>query len=163
MMVAIVAAMDRRRLIGAGNRLPWHLPADLRHFKALTLGKPIIMGRRTWDSLGRPLPGRQNVVITRNRAFPGVGCTVVHDLDESLEVSAGHPEVMIISGATLYREALPLARRMYLTLIDADYEGDTWFPEYPAEEWAEVSGQAFPAGPETPAYRFVVLERVSAV
>lgn len=160
MRLSLIAAMDRNRLIGAGNGLPWHLPADLAHFKRLTVGKPIVMGRRTFESIGRPLPQRENIVVSRNPDFMAEGCTVVHGLLEAIEAARGVAEVMIIGGASLYVEALPLAGRMYLTLIDAEFEGDTWFPAYDPQQWREVASESRAADDANPyALRFVTLDR----
>ncbi len=160
-VVALVAAMDQGRLIGRGGRLPWHLPADLRHFKRLTLGKPIVMGRRTWESLGRPLPGRENIVVSTTLGADEPGCVVVRSLDQALAAGSRHPEVMVIGGAALYAQSLPLAARMYLTLVDGRFEGDTFFPRYDPEAWRETAAEARPADGENPhPCRFVTLERV---
>lgn len=140
--VTLVVAMGRNRVIGHDGGMPWHLPADLAHFKSVTMGKPIIMGRRTYESIGRALPGRENVVITRNAAFEAEGCTVVHSLEEALAEREG--ELMVIGGGQLYREALPLATRIHLTEIDAAPEGDTTFPAL-GEAWREVSREQRPA------------------
>jgi len=160
MLIAIVAAMDRQRLIGDGDRLPWRLPADMRRFRALTMGKPIIMGRRTHASIGKALPGRRNIVLSRNRGYRAPGCEVVADLAQGLLCCADAPELMIIGGAQLYSEALPRAQRMYLTLLDGSFEGDTWFPEYDRNQWREIHRENFSAGADAPcAYSFVDLER----
>ncbi len=159
-ILSIIVAIARNRVIGRGNRLPWHLPADLRHFKQTTMGHPIIMGRKTYESIGRPLPGRQNIVITRNRNFRAEGCLVVHSLQEALAAVPDAEEVFIIGGASLYREALPLADRIYLTLVDAEVEGDTVFPELDASEWQEVRRETFAPDEKNPfGYAFVELVR----
>ena len=138
MLIAIVAAMDRNRLIGDGDRLPWRLPADMRRFRALTMGKPIIMGRRTHESIGAVLPGRRNIVLSRDPAFRAPGCDVYPDLDAALADCDDADEPMIIGGAQVYAEALPRTRRMYLTLLHGAFRGDTWFPEFDRTEWREV-------------------------
>ncbi|MDQ7054475.1 MAG: type 3 dihydrofolate reductase [candidate division KSB1 bacterium] len=159
-ILSIIVAIARNRVIGRGNRLPWHLPADLRHFKQTTMGHPIIMGRKTYESIGRPLPGRQNIVITRNRDYYAEGCLVVHSLQEALAAVPDAEEVFIIGGASLYREALPLADRIYLTLVDAEVEGDTVFPELDASEWREVQRETFAPDEKNPyGYAFVELVR----
>jgi dihydrofolate reductase len=161
MLIAIVAAMDRQRLIGNGDRLPWRLPADMRRFRALTMGKPVIMGRRTHASIGKALPGRRNIVLSRNPAYRAPGCEVVTDLEQGLLCCADAPELMVIGGAQLYGEALPRAQRMYLTLLDGSFEGDTWFPEYDHDQWREIHRENFSAGADAPCvYSFVDLERV---
>jgi dihydrofolate reductase len=160
MRISIIAAMDRNALIGAGNGLPWHLPADLAHFKRLTLGKAIIMGRRTYETIGRPLPQRENIVVTRNSDFLAEGCTVVHSLLGAIDAARGGGEMMIIGGESLYAEALPLTARMYLTLIDAEFEGDTWFPSFDRGEWREVASEQRPPDDANPyPLRFVILDR----
>jgi len=160
MKLSIIAAMDRNRLIGADNQLPWHLPADLHFFKRTTLGKPILMGRKTFDSIGRPLPGRRNVIISRNPNYQAAGCDVVHSIEEALELVRESEEVMLIGGATLYEQALPLAQRLYLTLIDAEFEGDAWFPNYPQlGNWQEISHEKQQADEKNRLdYAFVILE-----
>lgn len=161
MIVSIIVATDRNRLIGRNNELPWHLPADLKHFKTVTMGKPIIMGRKTHESIGRPLPGRSNIVITRDTRYQASGCTVVHSLESALEAASGAGEAMVIGGAQLYEQALPVARRIYLTRIDDQFEGDTWFPEYPQSQWKEVARQECVPDEQNPySYAFLVLERV---
>lgn len=161
MRLSLVAAMDRNRLIGAGDRLPWRLPADLAHFKRLTLGKPVLMGRRTFESIGRPLPERHNIVVTRDRGFRAEGCTVAHSLDAGLAAAAPAPEVMVIGGASVYAQCLARAGRMYLTRIDAELEGDTFFPAWDPAEWREVERREFqPDARNAYPYRFEVLERV---
>ena len=158
--VCVVVAMGRARVIGVAGGLPWRLPADLRRFKALTLGKPILMGRRTHESIGRVLPGRRNLVLSR-LAFAAPGCEVVASLDEALSCCAGEPEVMVIGGATVYAEALPRAERIYLTIVDGEFAGDTFFPPLPEGEWREVEAEEHPADAENPyALRFVRLDRV---
>lgn len=137
-LVALVAALAHRRVIGVANRLPWHLPEDLQRFKRLTMGAPVIMGRRTHESIGRPLPGRRNIVVTRQTQAAWPGCEVAHSLEEALTLAGDVPEVFVIGGAELYAQALPRADRLYLTLIDADYEGDAFFPAFDHKEWREI-------------------------
>jgi len=160
MKLSIIAAMDRNRLIGNNNQLPWHLPADLQFFKRTTLGKPILMGRKTFDSIGRPLSGRRNVIISRNPNYQAAGCDVVHSIEEALKLVKESEEVMLIGGAMLYEQALPLAQRLYLTLIEAEFEGDAWFPDYPQlGNWHEVSREKQQADEKNRMdYAFVVLE-----
>ncbi|MDQ7075922.1 MAG: type 3 dihydrofolate reductase [Gammaproteobacteria bacterium] len=160
MKLSIIAAMDRNRLIGNNNQLPWHLPADLQFFKKTTLGKPIIMGRKTFDSIGRPLPGRRNIIISRNLDYQANGCDVVHSIEAALELVHECEEAMLIGGATLYRHILPLTQKLYLTQIDAELNGDSWFPEYEAEQWRETSREAHQADEKNRFnYAFVILER----
>jgi dihydrofolate reductase len=137
-LLTIVAALGRNRAIGLGGRLPWHLPRELRHFKETTMGKPIVMGRRTWESIGRALPGRQNLVVTGNRLLRAAGCDLAHSLDEAVARSSG-TEVMIIGGGQLYAEAFPHVDRMVLTLVDCAPAADTWFPEWDEGAWQEVT------------------------
>jgi len=129
--------MAENRVIGRDNQLPWHLPADLAHFKRLTLGKPVIMGRLVYESIGRPLPGRHNIVLSRNPAFVAEGCTVVHDPDAALAAAGNVDEVAVIGGEQIYRLFLPLADVIHLTVVHAEVPGDTYFPSLPDLEWTE--------------------------
>lgn len=139
MRLSLVVAMDRTRLIGREGTLPWHLPDDLRRFKAITMGKPIIMGRRTHESIGRPLPGRRNIVLSTRADYQAAGCEVFADLDTALDTLEADDEPMIIGGAALYALALPRADRLYLTLVEAALEGDVFFPELDRSAWREVA------------------------
>ncbi len=160
--IALIAAMAENRVIGRDNRLPWRLPADLRRFKSLTMGKPVIMGRRTYESIGKPLPGRSNIVVTRDPDYRAPGCQVVHSLDQALEAGAGHAEVMVIGGAELYRQALERAERMYLTLVKAEVDGDTLFPDIEPQQWRELERESHCADERNQYdYDFVTLQRVS--
>lgn len=151
--------MGKNRAIGLNGRMPWHIPAELQHFKAATMGKAIVMGRKTWESIGRPLPGRQNVVVSRNSEFVAEGADVVTSLEEALEISSSG-ENMVIGGGQLYALALPLAQRMILTLIDLEPDADTWFPEWNAGHWRQTSERRFPATVDNDlAYRIVELVR----
>jgi dihydrofolate reductase len=162
MQIAIIAAMAENRVIGKENSLPWRLPEDLRHFRHLTLGKPVIMGRRTYESLGKPLPGRRNIVVTSNRHYVAGGCAIVHSLEQALEEVAEAPEVMIIGGATLYAEALPRAYRLYLTLVHQVFSGDVSFPEFDLSEWREVEREDHEPDDRNPvAFSFITLVRSS--
>jgi dihydrofolate reductase len=160
MIISIIAAMDRNQLIGNNNQLPWHLPADFAHFKAVTMGKPIIMGRKTYESIGKPLPGRTNIVLSRDASthFEGVEC--VTSFDDAVKVVSGAEEVMVIGGSTIYQMLMPQIDRMYLTYVDAEFEGDAWFPEFDKNQWFEKEVVACPAD-EKNAYicRFVTLEK----
>ena len=159
MLVSLIAAVARNRVIGVGNRLPWHLPADLRRFRALTWGKPVVMGRLTHESIGRALPGRRNIVITRAGTVMR-GCERAGSLEDALALAAAAPETVVIGGARCYREALPLSRRMYLTRIDAEFAGDAWFPEWDPDEWAERERERIAPGVAAPfGYEYLVLER----
>ncbi len=163
--LAMIAALAQNRVIGLDNRMPWHLPADLRHFKAMTLGKPIIMGRKTWDSLGRPLPGRLNLVVSRQADLQLDGAETFTDLDavlvraEQWARQQGVDELMLIGGAQLYAQALGQAQRLYLTRIDAQPEGDAFFPVFDEHEWQCIDSQPHPAEGEAPAYRFETWQR----
>jgi dihydrofolate reductase len=143
--VSIVVATDDHGGIGLGGGLPWHLPEDLKRFKALTMGKPIVMGRRTHDSIGRPLPGRHNIVISRQPGLRIEGCTVVDSLDAALAAAGPVPEVVVIGGADVYRLALPGAETLYLTRVHADVGADTFFPALDAADWEEVAREECPA------------------
>ena len=136
--ITIVAAMGRNRAIGRDGELPWHLPRELGHFKETTMGKPIVMGRRTWQSIGRALPGRQNLVVTRDASFQAEGCEVLGSLEAAVAAARG-PEVMIIGGGQLYEQTMEHADRMVLTLVDCAPPADTWFPEWREEDWRRVS------------------------
>jgi dihydrofolate reductase len=161
-LITLVAAMGRNRAIGLDGVLPWHLPRELRHFKEITMGRPIVMGRRTWQSIGRALPGRQNVVVTRDASLRAEGCDIVHSLGEAVARSEG-TEVMIIGGGQLYREALPHADRMILTLVDHEPPADTWFPEWDPGEWSEVAVRNERADEKNPfGYRVIELTRTHA-
>jgi len=144
-LLSLICAMDKNRLIGNNNQLPWHLPADLALFKKITLGKPIIMGRKTFESIGRPLPGRQNIVITSNPDWSATGCDVASSIEQALVLAEGNDEVMLIGGASLYKQTLPKADILYLTLIDQEFSGDTWFPEIDLKVWRKESESQFPA------------------
>lgn len=160
--ISLIAAMAKRRVMGRDGQLPWHLPADLKHFKAITLDKPIVMGRKTYESIGKPLPQRTNIILTTDPAYQAPGCYVVHHLDEAMKIAKGAEEILIIGGAQIYEAYLPLAQRMYLTLIDADIEGDTFFPDFDEAKWQVVSREDhLPDEKNSYGYRFLVLEACS--
>lgn len=140
--LVIIAALARNGVIGRDNALPWRLPEDLRHFKETTLGHPILMGRKTWESLGRPLPGRRNIVISRDAAYRADGAEVVAGIDDAIARCTGAARVFLIGGAELYRQALPHADRLLLTEIDAEFAGDAFFPPLAADAWIECERQA---------------------
>lgn len=157
--------MTRDRVIGRQNSLPWHLPADMRRFRELTTGHPVIMGRKTFESLGRPLPNRTNIVLTSDRSYTGQGCVTAHSLDQALAIAAHHltfelPEIFVIGGENLYRQTLTRADRLYLTLIETQIDGDAWFPEFAHEAW-EVLARETRLADEKNAYGcvFLTLER----
>ena len=161
MKIAIVVAMAANRVIGRDNQLPWHLPADLKHFKQLTLGKPVVMGRKTYESIGRPLPERTNIVVTRDRDYGAPGCVVVHSLDEALAAAGEAAEVMVIGGAGIYRQVLPRTDTLYLTQVHAEFEGDTLFPELDAAQWREVARTDCEPDEKNPwRYSFLELVRI---
>ena len=143
--LTLIAAVAHDRVMGRDNRLPWRLPADLRFFRQTTLGKPLLMGRRTWESIGRPLPGRPMTVLTGQSGYAAPGCTVAHSLDEALQQVGPVPEVMVIGGAALYAQTLPQASRLYLTVIDGDIPGDVRFPEWDHQAWRLAWDEAHPA------------------
>ncbi|GAA5131341.1 dihydrofolate reductase [Alloalcanivorax gelatiniphagus] len=164
--LAMMAAKASNDVIGRDNKLPWYLPNDLKYFKQATLGKPIIMGRNTWESLKRPLPGRTNIVITRQGDYHAEGAKVVATLDQALELAEhvalidGQDEVVVIGGAQIYALALPRADRLYLTEVHAEVPGDTYFPAVDAAQWREIGRDDFQAeGPNPYDYSFVVYER----
>lgn len=164
--IALIAALAENRCIGVDNKLPWYLPEDLKYFKAATTGKAIIMGRTTFDSLGKPLPNRTNIVITRNPDFTAPeGVRVVHSLEEALQIAKsvahinGNDEVVVIGGAQIYAQALPLADRLYLTEVHKAVEGDAFFPEYDRSAWQEVERRRFHYEPAALDYSFVIYAR----
>ncbi|MDH3287790.1 MAG: dihydrofolate reductase [Betaproteobacteria bacterium] len=159
--LSIIVAMARNRVIGASGAIPWHLPGELKRFRNITMGHHIIMGRKTWESIGRTLPGRTSVIITRNSGYRAPGALVTHSLDEAISACRGDEEIFVIGGAELYAQALPRASRLYLTVVEADVEGDTWMPELDAGIWRETASQSF-AADERHAYpyRCSIHERV---
>ena len=142
--ITLILARARNGVIGAKGGLPWRLPEDLAFFKRTTMGHPIVMGRKTWESIGRPLPGRRSIVVTRDRSFAAAGAEVVHSLDDAVALCSDSDEIFVIGGAQLYAEALPRADRLLLTEIHADFEGDTFMPAAAAEDWAEAGREHHP-------------------
>jgi dihydrofolate reductase len=162
MIISLIAAMDRNRLIGKGNRLPWRLPADMKHFRKLTLGKPVVMGRRTFESIGKPLAKRTNIVLTRDPHFSAGGCIVARSVDEALREADGCEEVMIIGGYSVYEQFLNLAERLYLTQIHKCFEGDVYFPAFELNDWREAKRISRKPDKDNPhSYDFVFLHRNS--
>jgi dihydrofolate reductase len=157
MRVSLVVAMARNRVIGRDNAMPWRLPADLAHFRKVTMGHPIVMGRRTFESIGKALPGRKNIVITHNREYAAPGCVVVNSLDEAWKAAGNAEEVCVIGGTTLFDETLSLADVIHLTEVGSDVEGDTFFPEFDRSEWNEKEIARQPAD-ERHAYPLRILE-----
>jgi dihydrofolate reductase len=159
-MISIIVAASENGVIGADGALPWRLSDDLRHFKAVTMGKPIVMGRKTWDSIGRPLPGRQNIVITRQAGFEVAGCDVVASTDAAVAAAGNAEEIMIIGGSQVYALFLPVADRIYLTRVHAEVDGDAHFPTPEADAWALVSDEPHVADDRNDFdYSFRVYER----
>ena len=166
MKIVLIAALAENRVVGIDNRLPWHLPEDLKYFKRITTGKAIIMGRKTYESIGRPLPNRTNIVISRNSDFRAEGVKVVASLDAAINLatdvnaSNGVQEVMIIGGASIYEAALPKAERLYITRVHAEVEGDTYFPEVNFDQWSEVKREDHKACANNPHdYSFAVYDK----
>lgn len=158
--LSVIAALARNRVIGNDNRLPWRLPADLAHFKRITMGKPMIMGRKTWESLPGLLPGRTHIVVTRDPTYVAEGGFVVHSLDEAFEFAGDADEMMLVGGAQLYSQGLPYAARMYLTWVDVEPDGDARFPSFEVDDWEEYRSEPHAADDRNPfAYRFVELRR----
>ena len=164
--VALMVAVAANGVIGRDNGLPWHLPEDLRHFRRTTLGKPVVMGRKTFESIGRPLPGRPNIVVTGTPGWHAEGVTVADSVPAALKLARelaraeGADELVVIGGAMIYAAALPLAQRLYVTEVHADVEGDTWFPPVDRDDWQEIQRQELPASEDNPyAYAFVCFER----
>ena len=163
--LSLIAALGENRVIGVDNSMPWHLPGDFKYFKATTLGKPIIMGRKTWDSLGRPLPGRLNIVVSRQTDLALEGAEVFPSLEAAVERADawarehGADELMLIGGAQLYAQGLAQADRLYLTRVALSPEGDAWFPAFDENQWKLVSNLQNPAEGDKPAYNFEVWEK----
>lgn len=161
--LSIIVATDQHGLIGKDNDLPWRLSADLRYFREITMGKPIIMGRLTHESIGRPLPGRKNIILTTDEGYQAEGCTVCQTIDQAISECDGAEEAMVMGGASLYEQFLARADKLYLTLVDAELEGDTWFPEWDKSQWHQLSRQDHSADEKNDyPYSFIVYRRVSA-
>lgn len=160
--LSLIVAMARNRVIGAGNRIPWHLPAELKLFKAITMGHHIVMGRNTWESIGRLLPGRTTVIVTRQPEYRVDGAIVAPSLDAALQACHGDDEIFVIGGAQLYAAALPRADRLYLTVVDAEVTGDTIMPAFDLNDWQQTASQAFAADAKNP-YDYVqtVYDRIA--
>ena len=157
--ITLIAAMGSNRAIGLNGKMPWHIPAELQHFKQATMGKAILMGRKTWESIGRPLPGRQNIVISRNPGFVASGADVANSLRNAMRI-ARSDEIMVIGGGQLYALALPSATRMVLTLIDLEPKADTWFPEWDMGDWRQTSEHQYPVDADNRlGYRIIELVR----
>jgi len=151
--------MDENRLIGSNNDLPWHLPADLKHVKQLTTGHSIILGRKNYESIGKPLPNRNNIVISGNPDYHAPGCVVVNSIDAAIQAAEGD-DIFIFGGARIYEQMFNLAERIYLTLVHATFDGDTWFPDYTTGDWKDIERTDFPADTKNPYdYSFITLEK----
>lgn len=165
--VAMIVAMAKNRVIGVEGKLPWYLPEDLTFFKRITQAKPLVMGRKTYASIGKPLPNRLNIVVTRNTEFAHEGIRVCHDLPAALALADQHAtieaaeEIMVMGGGEIYRQALPCAQRLYITEVDTDVEGDATFPDFEPQEWQEVQRVAGQPAAGQPNYDFVVYERIA--
>lgn len=166
MRISLIVALSENHVIGRNNKLPWYLPNDLKYFKQVTMGLPIVMGRKTFESIGKPLPGRTNIVVTRNNDWSADGVRVAHSLEEAFELAEsiaeidGREELMIIGGDQIYQSALPLVDRMYLTEVHAHVDGDAYFPKFEPAEWCEIGREDFEAVEPNPYdYSFVVYDR----
>ncbi|MDO9141701.1 MAG: type 3 dihydrofolate reductase [Methylobacter sp.] len=160
MKISLIVAMASNRVIGLDNKMPWHLSADLKKFKQITLGAPILMGRKTYESIGRPLPGRTNIIISRNPEYHQPGCLVFNDIKQALARCSDANEVFIIGGSDFYRSMLPVADTLYLTQIHQDFDGDTFFPELDAAQWLEVAREDVNDDPDAAfSYSFLTLEK----
>ncbi|WP_417453029.1 dihydrofolate reductase [Kiloniella sp.] len=166
--ISLIVAHGKNRAIGKDNVMPWHIPGDLKFFKAQTLGKPVVMGRKTFQSIGRPLPGRLNIVITRDGNFAAEGVCLSKSLEEALDLAReevkrqGGGELMIIGGAQIYSQAIDLADRLYITEVDLEPEADAFFPETKAQEWSESSREIHAPDGSTPGYAFVISNRIAS-
>lgn len=162
MRKSIIVAVDQNNGIGYQNRMPWHLPAELKRFKQLTMGHHLIMGRKTYESIGKPLPGRRTIIVTRNPSYQAEGCLIAHSLQEAIQQAkeTGEEETFICGGQAVYREALEEVDRLYLTRIHAEYQTDISFPEFDPVAWSEISSEYHPSDPKNPsAFTFFVYDR----
>ena len=161
-MISLLAAMDQGKGIGRHNRLPWRLPADLKQFRELTMGHHIILGRKTYESIGKPLPGRQMIVITRDQAFHAEGCLICHSIEDAISLARqrGEQEVFVCGGAGIYAQTIGLADKLYLTLVDTKVDADTFFPEFDKTEWDEMEKRVHPADGNNPfSFTLKILKR----
>ncbi|MBY6036733.1 dihydrofolate reductase [Fictibacillus nanhaiensis] len=160
-MISFVVAIDKNRAIGKDNDLPWYLPNDLKHFKKVTMGKPIVMGRKTYESIGKPLPGRENIVVTRDKNYIAEGTKIVHSIDEVLAIDA--EEICVIGGTEIFKLFLPVADRLYITEIHETFEADTFFPELDQNEWKEISRSTGTVDEKNKyPHEFVVYEKINS-
>ncbi|HEY0828118.1 MAG TPA: dihydrofolate reductase [Bacilli bacterium] len=161
-MISIIVAMDRNNVLGKDNKLPWRLPADLAYFRKLTMGHPILMGRKTYESIGKALPGRENVILTRDRQYDAEGCTIIHSLEEAL-LKYKEDELFVIGGADIIVQSLSIADKLYITYIDHEFEGDVFFPDIDTSLWVETSREQGIQDEKNPyVYYFLVYERRAA-
>lgn len=159
-VISGIVAVSENQVIGKDNQLPWHLPADLQHFKTITMGRPILMGRKTYESIGKPLPGRCNVIITSDESYQAPGCVIANSIATAFDAVSYSEEVFVIGGAGLFQQVLPQIQRLYLTLIHHQFEGDTFFPEIDWSEWAEIKHENHkPDADNKYAYSFLTLHR----
>ena len=160
MIISLIVAMDENRVIGYKNKLPWNLPSELKYFRETTKGKPVVMGRKTHESIGRPMPERLNIIITRDKNYKTNNCIVVHSREDALKAAKGSNEIMVIGGAEIYRLFLPIANRLYVTKVHGAFKGDTYFPEFNENEWIKVKEKSFEKDNENKySYTIIVLER----
>nr|WP_304219848.1 dihydrofolate reductase [Fredinandcohnia onubensis] len=161
-MISLLVAMDKNQLIGKDNDLPWRLPADLAYFKRVTMGHPIIMGRKTYDSIGRPLPGRENIIVTRDTSYEAEGCKVIHSIEEIVKMNEQtDQELFVIGGAEIFKEILPHSDRLYITEINEEFKGDTYFPAFDKVEWKVISEEKGIKNEKNPYdYTFLVYEKI---
>ena len=160
MIISFVVAMSKNRVIGKDNSIPWNMPADFKHMRELTIGKPLIMGRKTHESIGKPLPNRTNIILTRDKNYKSEGCTVVHSVEDALNAAEGAKEAIIFGGEDIYKLFLSKADKMYLTIIDAEIDGDTYFPEFKLANWEEIYHIHHPKDDRhTHDFSFVTLEK----
>lgn len=162
MIISLIVAMDENRVIGYNDKLPWNLPSELKYFRETTKGKPVIMGRRTYESIGRPMPERLNIIVTRDKNYKAVGCIVVNSMEDAIKAAKGSDEIMIIGGAEIYKLFLPLANRLYITKVHGSFKGDTYFPKFNEGEWVKLNEKFVEKDKEnTYSYTIMVLERRS--
>ena len=158
MLISAIVALSENRAIGKNNQLPWHLPADLKHFKQITMGKAILMGRKTYQSIGRALPGRTNIILTSDKNFQAENCVIIHSIEQALQIT--QDELCVIGGAEIYQQMLPYIQRIYMTVVHHVVDGDTYFPELNPAEWKEIEKTDHEADEKNNyAYRFLLLER----
>ena len=160
MIISLIVAMDEHRVIGYKNKLPWNLPSELKYFRGTTKGKPVVMGRKTFESIGRPMPERLNIIVTRDKNYKAAGCIVVNNKEDAIKAAKGNDEIMVIGGAEIYKLFLPIADRLYLTKVHGTFDGDTYFPEFNENEWLKVREKFVEKDNENKySYTILLLER----